>query len=62
MADNLAANLAKFNVKDDRIVSFEGKGIKLDNAQTGIPCMKYFTYNKVRIIDLLHCYYSYISQ
>ena len=35
MADNLAANLAKFNVKDDRIVSFEGKGIKLDNAQTG---------------------------
>jgi hypothetical protein len=35
MADNLAANLAKFNVKDDRIVSFEGQGLKLDNALTG---------------------------
>ena len=36
MADNLAANLAKFNVKDDRIVSFEGQGLKLDDAQTGM--------------------------
>lgn len=35
MAEYLAAYMAKVNVKDDRIVSFEGMGLKLDNAETG---------------------------
>ena len=35
MADVLAAELAKAQVKDEHIVSFEGKGLKLDNASTG---------------------------
>ena len=35
MADVLAAELAKAQVKDEHIVSFEGKGLKLDDASTG---------------------------
>lgn len=34
MADVLAAELAKAQVKEDHIVSFEGKGLKLDDAST----------------------------
>ena len=35
MADALAAELAKAKVEDSRIVSFEGQGLKLDNAESG---------------------------
>lgn len=35
MAESLAAEIAKCSVTDDRVVSFDGRGLKLDNAQSG---------------------------